>query len=153
MSRRIPMVVTEDGTLRPYDEMSAAECRRRKLGVGMIVSVDLKQSRDPRAWARIHKLMQLLIQNLDDFANWDAHDALKRIQFEADIGCERMEVMVKNYGAVTQRWPKSLAFDQMEEGEFQGVYRAICQYIIDTYWAGMTVDQINDMANLVGAAA
>lgn len=157
MSKKYPrsvlLKVTDQGALIPADEMAREELRRRKLRVGDCVSADPRKARNPRAWSRAHKLAQLLIENLDDFTGKDAHSVLKLLQFEADVGCERMEVNVPGYGIVTQRWPKSMAFDQMEEGEFQQVYAQFCQHIIDTYWNGLTQQQIEQMSNLLGVAA
>lgn len=151
--RTVLFRVTREGTLAPADQFASEELRRRKFRVGDTVSADPKHPRNPKAWSRAHKLAQLLIENLDEFTNQDAHGVLKRLQFEGDIACEYMDVKVPGYGIVTQRWPKSLAYDQMDEGEFQEVYAQLCQHIIDQYWPELSEDEIADMASLVGAAA
>ncbi|MEO1892687.1 MAG: hypothetical protein FH747_03065 [Stenotrophomonas sp.] len=151
--RTVLLRVTDDGAFVPADDLSKQLLRQRKIRRGDLVSADPKKARNPTAWKRAHKLAQLLIENLDDFTNMDAHSVLKRLQFEADIGCERMDVKVPGYGVVSQRWPKSMSFDQMDEGEFQQVYGQFCQHIIDMYWNGLTQDQIEQMSNLLGVAA
>jgi hypothetical protein len=49
--------------------------------------------------------------------------------------------------------PLSLNFADMDEGEFQVIYGQFCQHVIDSYWTGLTEEQIEQMANLVGLAA
>jgi len=71
----------------------------------------------------------------------------------ANIGCEEMGVKVPGVGLATIRMPLSLNFADMDEGEFQAIYGQFCQHVIDSYWTGLTEEQIEQMANLVGLAA
>lgn len=151
--RAVQLRVTQQGALVPADALSRDELRARKLHVGEIVSADPVRPRNPQAWSRAHKLAQLLIENVDRFRGKGAHEVLKRLQYEADIGCEHMMVHVPGVGESEVRWPQSLAFDQLDEGEFQEIYGQFCQHIIDCYWPDMDENQIDDMANLVGMGA
>ena len=42
--------------------------------------------------------------------------------------------------------PRSLAFEAMDEGEFNEVMRAICRHIAANYWQSCTPDEIAKMA-------
>jgi len=145
--------ITAEGTLAPDDDFCRQRLRKRQLRVGDVVKADPKKPRNPHHWRRAHKLAQLMIENLDDFANMDPHPVLKRIQWEANIACEEMAVKVPGYGITGVRIPQSLSFSDMDEGEFQETYGQFCQWVIDNYWTGMTQEQIEQMANLVGLAA
>ena len=77
------------GRLEPADLMSAQRLRAKGFRVGDIVFGDLKKPRNPRFWNLAHRFATLLMENIDQFSRMeDAHAVLKRIQFEADIGCE-----------------------------------------------------------------
>ena len=152
-SKAIMLRVTDDGRFEPYDDMSRELLRKKRLRRGDVISATLKKARNPTNWRRAHKLAQLLIQNLDEFANGEAHAVLKRLQLEADIGCDYIACNLPGIGAVHYRVPKSLAFDEMEETEFDAIYGQFCQHIINAYWPELTPDEIEEMAGLVGLAA
>ena len=152
-SKAVVFRVTPEGTLAPNDDISQQTLRKRQFRVGDLVTADPKKPRNHRAWSRAHKLAQLLIENVEDFANMDPHPVLKRLQWEANIGCEEMGVKVPGVGLATIRMPLSLNFADMDEGEFQAIYGQFCQHVIDSYWTGLTEEQIEQMANLVGLAA
>src|SRR5690606_13433166 len=110
----------------------------------------LKRPRNLTAWKIAHQLGTLLSENLDDFSGLDAHRVLKRLQIETGIGCELMAIKNPEFGMVHVRIPLSMAFDSMEEGEFQEIYGGFCQHVIDQYWPELDQDQINNMVGLVG---
>jgi len=145
--------VTKDGNFEPADEISRQVCRRRKFRVGDILAADLRKPRSLVQWGRAHRLGQLLLENTDDFIGMDAHRVLKRLQVETGIGCDEMPIKAPGLGMVIYRIPRTMAFDQMEEGEFQEIYGGFCQHIIATYWPALTEDEIDQMAGLVGSAA
>lgn len=76
----------------------------------------------------------------------DAHKVLKRLQWEANIGCEEIGVQVPGVGLAMMRWPLSLGFESMEEGEFKEVSRKFCRHIAATYWKTLNENQIAEMA-------
>lgn len=45
--------------------------------------------------------------------------------------------------------PRSLAFDRMEQGEFEQFYRGLCVYLCDTYWPSSTPAVVEAMAELM----
>lgn len=152
-ARALMLRVTADGRFEPADQLSQEVCRARKYRVGDILSTDMKKPRSYVQWKKAHKLGQLLAENLDDFAGMDAHRVLKRIQVETGIGCDEMPIKAEGLGMVIYRIPRSLAFDQMEEGVFQETYAGFCRHIIKTYWQTLTAEEIDEMATLVGMAA
>jgi hypothetical protein len=142
------------GALVPADLTSAGMLRDRNYNIGDVLSAELKKPRNPKFHRMAHALGQALIENTDDFAEYtDAHKVLKRLQIEANIGCDVMAIKVPGIGMLEHRTPQSLSFENMDEAEFQAVYAALCNYVIKHYWRDMEADQIEQMASLVGMAA
>ena len=49
--------------------------------------------------------------------------------------------------------PQSLAFDRMEQGQFEQFYRGLCGYICAEYWPHCTADEVAAMAELMDREA
>ncbi len=81
-----------NGALVPADRYSAEALKARKLGPGDVVFAVLRKPRNPKHHRLAHALGQLLVENLDEFAELDAHSVLKRVQLEADIACDQMAI-------------------------------------------------------------
>jgi hypothetical protein len=152
-SRAVMFRVTPEGTLAPNDDISRQTLRKRGFRVGDVLAADPKKPRSLHNWRRAHKLGQMLVENIEGFQNMEPHGVLKRLQWEGNIGCEEMGVQVPGVGLATIRMPLSLNFADMDDGEFHAIYGQFCQHVIDNYWTGMTPEQIEQMANLVGLAA
>lgn len=136
------------------DDMAEHQLAKREYKAGDEVGADLKKPRDPVKFRRAHKLGQLLIENADDFAHYtDAHDVLKRLQLESGVWCDETAIRLEGIGMVMHRQALSLAFDEMEDGEFNKGYAQLSQFIITKYWPGLEAWQIEQMAGLVGLAA
>jgi hypothetical protein len=91
----------------------------------------------------------MLADNIDEFTGLEPHSILKRIQYEANIGCDEIGAKVPGVGFVMIRMPKSLSFESMDQAEFEEVYRGMCRYIAENYWHGMTEEQIAEMAEVM----
>lgn len=154
--RRKPTVMlrVQRGALVPADFASERMLREREYRVGDVLSAVLHKPRNPKFHRMAHALGQALIENTDDFAEYtDAHAVLKRIQIEANIGCDVMLIKVPSIGMLEHRTPQSLSFENMDEAEFGAIYAAMCSYVIKHYWPGLDAAQIEQMATLVGMAA
>ena len=148
------MLRFERGAIVPADAASARIIRERDYRVGDVVSAELRKPRNPKFHRLVHALGQALIENTDDFAHYtDSHAVLKRLQVEANVGCDVMLIHAPGYGMLEHRTPQSLSFENMDEAEFQRVYAGFCQYVIKRYWPDMDADAIERMAELVGEAA
>lgn len=152
-SRAVMLRITPDGRFEPADDLTRQMLRERGLHIGDVVSADITMPRSYRQWMRAHKLGQLIAENIEDFQGVKAHQVLKRLQLEGNIGCESIAYRIPEYGMVEQRIPKTLNFADMDETEFQEIYGQMCQLIINRYWNDLSQQQIETMANLVGLAA
>lgn len=140
-----------NGALVPADRYSAEALKSRKLGPADVVFAVLRKPRNPKHHRLAHALGQLLVENLDEFAELDAHSVLKRIQLEADIGCDQMAINFPGLGPCSYRIPKSLSFESMDQTQFEAVYSAMCRHIAERYWRDLTPERVAEMAEMMGA--
>lgn len=135
------------GGFEPADEFVRSELRRRGYRVGQIVAGVITKTRSPGFHRLAHRLGTLCAQNIEDFAGMDAHAVLKRLQWEANIGCSTMGAKVPGVGFVEVRIPESLSFDNMDQTAFKDVVRGFCRHIAERYWPDMEPEEIEKMAS------
>jgi len=152
MSDRVYLRVAK-GALTPADDLSAQKLRGRGYSIGDTVSADLRKPRNPRFHRLAHQFGAMLVDNIEAFAGLDAHAVLKRIQIEGNIGCDEIALNFPGLGPCSYRVPRSLAFDNMDESEFQGIYAAMCEYIRRTYWPQLETAAMEEIAPLMGEGA
>ena len=78
------------------------------------------------------------------------HLPLERIQAEGHIGCEYISYRDENGVKCTLGYPRSLSYDEMDQSEFEEVFTAMCRHVAARYWPGLTMDQVAEMAELMG---
>lgn len=136
----------DKGCLCPADSYTTTRLREKGYKVGDLLFADLTKPRNPGFYRLAHRIGALCAANIQDFAGMEAHAILKRIQWEAGIGCDEMGVQVPGVGLAMVRIPRSLGYESMDQGEFHEVTRAFCRHIASQYWRGMSEDQIAEMA-------
>lgn len=141
------------GGLIPADEYSTNRLREKGYRVGDVVSAELRKPRNPGFHRLAHRIGSLVSENIESFQGMQAHKVLKRLQWEANIGCEEMGVNVPGVGMAMVRMPMSLAYESMEDGEFREVVAAFCNYISSRYWPSLSAEQIEQMADCMVEAA
>ncbi len=137
----------EKGALVPADRYSQGKLRERGYCKGDVLSATLKKVNNPAFNRLHHRIGQLCVQNIEAFQGMDAHKALKKIQWEANIACEEMPVLVDGKIAAVMRFPLSLSFENMDDGERHEVVRAMCRWISNTYWPELSPEQVEEMAD------
>lgn len=140
------------GALVPYDGATVAYLRDRRYGMGDVIGAVLTKPRNPRFHRLAHALGSLLAENVEAFESVEAHQVLKRLQIEANIGCDEIALNFPGVGPCTYRVPRSLSFESMDEGEFKTVIAAMCKHVSKTYWPSLSAEQIESMAELMVAA-
>ena len=146
--QRFPLRVIKGG-FAPADNGTADKLRSRGVRVGDLVFAEIKKPRNPGFWRLSHRLGTLAVENIEAFHGMDSHKVLKRLQLEANIGCEEVAYHIPGYGMVTQRIPLRLSYESMDEGEFREVYRGMCRHLAQTYWPGLDEDEIASMAEVM----
>jgi hypothetical protein len=149
--------VTDDGMFYPADQVSRDILRRKKVKRGALVRLVVSSPRDYPQWKKAHQLGTFIANNLDEFMEFasedgkiDSHGALKKLQRLSGVECEDSDIDIPGVGKMVIRTPRSLAFDEMEEGQFQAAYSGFCQYLINRWWRDMDEAQIEEAASLVG---
>lgn len=136
------------GCLVPADGISQQRLRARNYRLNDIVFAEIRKPRNPKFHRLAHALGSILVENLDDFAGNDAHQALKKVQLDADIACEESLAIVPCVGVMRVLTPISLSFESMDEVEFRRVLGAMCVHIAQKYWPHMSAAQVEQMASV-----
>ena len=145
---RFPLRVVR-GAFQPADPTCQARLRDKGFKTGDLVFVEFRKPRNPKFHRLAHALGRLCSENIEAFEGMDAHRVLKRLQIEAQIGCEEMAIVVPGVGKCLHLIPRSLSFESMDEGEFKEVIAGFCRHIAAQYWPTLTPEQIEDMAGVM----
>lgn len=140
------------GALVPHDAYTVAQLRAKGYHIGDVLAAQLSKARNPRFHRLAHALGELIAANLEPFAGIDAHDVLKRLQIEGNVGCDEVALNFPGVGPCTYRVPRSLSFESMDEGEFKAVIATMCSYVSKTYWPSLSPEKIEAMADAWVAA-
>ncbi len=146
MSREKIFLRVVKGALVPADDYAMNKIRSRGFRVGDVLQADLVKLRNPAFNRLVHRIGGLVAANIEAFAGMDAHESLKRIQLEGNIACTQQVVDMPGIGRCMVTIPKSLSFDNMDEGEFHETARVMCRFIAEKYWPSLTPEQIEQMA-------
>lgn len=134
------------GIFRPADIAARNAMRAKKIRVGKVYAVTVKEIRNPGFHRKAHALMTAVIDNVEEFSTYvrrrDEHKVLKRMQLQARLACD--EIMID--GGFICFIPMSINFDDMEEAEFEALYNGLIEYIARKYWPGMTREAIEEIA-------
>lgn len=145
---RFPLRVIKGG-YAPADASAASELRNRGHRVGDLLFAEFTKPRNPQFNRLVHAFGKLLAQNLDAFTGRESHAVLKRLQIEGDIACDTIALNFPGVGPCEYRVPKSLAFESMDEGEFETVFGQFCDYVSRKYWTGVSPEKIANMAQIM----
>ena len=146
MSREKIFLRVVKGALVPADDYALNKLRARGFKVGDVLQSDLVKLRNPAFNRLVHRIGGLVAANIAAFAGMDAHESLKRIQLEGNSACTQQVVDMPGIGRCMVTIPKSLSFDNMDEGEFHETARVMCRFIAEKYWPSLTPEQIEQMA-------
>lgn len=149
---RIAMRVAK-GRLEPASRSDAERLRARRYGIGDVVFCELTKPRNPGFHRLAHAFGTMVVENIEAFEHLSAHEALKRIQIEGDIGCDALMLNMPGIGPVSYRMPRSLSYESMDESEFREVFVGMCRYVADRYWPDLDPEQVEEMAEVMAEAA
>lgn len=148
-----PATGEEVGALVPRHRVDQRLMRDRGYSVGTELRAELKKPRNARFHRLVHSLGGLVADQIEAFHGMGCHDAIKRLQRETGICCEVQTIELPGFGKLDVSIAQSLAFDEMEEGDFYQLWKGICRHICERYWPGMTEEQIVQMVDLMPEAA
>ena len=127
-------------------DADAALMAERGFKLNTKVRADLKQPRNERFNRLVHGLGRVLAQNIDRFTGMQAHAAIKELQAESGVYCDREEFDIPGLGRLSRQVPQSLSFDSMGEEAFQDFWRKCCAYLVATDWPTLTEERLTEMA-------
>ena len=127
-------------------EADSAILRERGYKLNTKVRAELKQPRNHKFNSLVHGLGALLTNNLDRFTGMQAHQAVKALQMESAVYCDREEFDIPGLGLLMRMVPQSLSFDSMGEEVFQDFWRQCCSYLVATDWPTLTAERLTEMA-------
>lgn len=148
-----PVYFTLERLVRPStgEEIKALVCRSgvdrremqsRKYRVGDEIRAELSKPRNIKFHGLAHALGKLAVDQIEGFSDLNAHDALKRMQRESGVQCESQEIELPGVGKFTLNVARSMAFDEMEEGDFAELFEGVVRHIRSKYWPTLTDEQI-----------
>jgi len=135
------------GALVPADSYTVTRIRERGYRVDDLVAVEITKPRSPGFWRLAHRIGTLCSRNIESFAGQDAHQVLKTLQLDGNIECDETKIIMPGHGELIHRVPRSLAFENMDQGQFFEVCKAFCRHIAATYWPEMTAEAVQEMAD------
>lgn len=145
---RFPLRIVKGGFI-PADQSTVARLRERRFSSGDIVFAEFRKPRNPKFHRLAHALGRLVAENIEQFEGMDPHRVLKRLQIEANVGCDEMAIYVPGVGKCLHLAPRSLSYESMDQGEFHEVIRGFCRHIAQTYWPDLSPEQIEQMAGVM----
>jgi hypothetical protein len=135
------------GAFVPLYACDRETVRSKKYHVGSELRADLKKPRNALFHRLAHYVGKLVAEQVDGFPS-DFHEALKRLQRESGALCETQELdLGPVLGKVNVKVARSIAFDEMEEGEFADFFKLICDHIAEKYFTDMTPEAVADIIN------
>ena len=147
MSKRERILLrVERGALVPADAHSQQRLREKGYRVGDILAAELIKPRHPGFWRLAHRIGALCAENIEAFHGLNAHQAIKKIQVDAQLECDVTHTEIPGLGTLVSRTPRSLSFESMEQGQFFDLMKSLCRHIAETYWPHMTAEQVPAMA-------
>lgn len=150
--------------------------KERGYRVGDELRAELSKPRILGQHRKAHLIGQLCVEQLEGFERENSHSAIKRLQRESGICCElqaidaspvveailaaaqtllgaavtkMLRAVLPEIKTIEVSVPQSLAFDRMEQGEFEQFYRGLCGYVCAEYWPHLTADEVAAMAELM----
>ena len=153
MSRERIMLRVTKGALVPADGPSVKRLRERGYHTGDVLSAELRKPRNPGFHRLAHAFGELCAENIEAFGGIDPHRVLKRLQIEANVGCDEVPLNFPGIGPCVYRVPKSLSYESMDQGEFEEVFRGLCEHVARVYWPGLDAAEVERMAECMVQAA
>ncbi|CUR48470.1 Phage protein [Alloalcanivorax xenomutans] len=138
------------GVFMPADVHAQQRLKDKNFRMGEVVGVQVRRMREYWYHKMVHAFGDLVAQNIDDFAGMNAHEVLKRLQVEGLIGCTCIPLRTETGERVDYYVPRSLAYDEMDQAEFEEVYGAFCQLVVERYWPNLEPEQVAVLAEIMG---
>lgn len=135
------------GALVPRWSADRDQLRERKFVTGAELRAEIKRKRNPKFYRLGHALGKLLVEQTDEFAKLNGHTAIKRLQVESGVCCDRVVYELSGGDTFTRVEPWSTSFDDMEEGTWAELWTALVKQA-EKYLPGMSADAIAEFIEM-----
>lgn len=125
-----PETGVEHGAFVPSHPIDQRLAKERGYRVGREYRAEIKQARAGWQHRLIHKIGQMMVDNVEGWEQLGSHDAVKRLQRESGMCCEDLEIPGTGF---IVRQAESLAFDEMEQDRFEQLFDGITEHIGKQY--------------------
>jgi hypothetical protein len=145
-SRRVVEMV--DAGLMPAE--LRAEEMLAKIGAGEYVIITTRRARKPWYHKKFFALIRLAFEHWRPkpvvFCGVEAQKNEDRFRYDLTIAAGFYDVVLGSDGEATLE-AKSIAFDKMEQGEFEELYNTVANILLGGVLAGMTREDAEAMAD------
>lgn len=145
-----PATGEEHGCFVPSHPIDQRLAKERGFRVGHEYRADIKQARVSWQHRLIHKIGQLMVDNVEGWEQMKSHDAIKRLQRESGICCEEVEIDIPGMGKLVAKQAESLAYDTMEQDRFEQLFDGITEHIGAKYAHVLLDDVRTEFWNMAG---
>lgn len=142
-----PVTGNTVGAFVPKSDADKHYLRERGYKNGDMVRAVLTKPRNERFNRLVHGMGYMLVQNIDGYENLRAHDAIKKLQVEAQIHCDVEGMALDGVEGVTLKRfiPRSISYDSMDEHTFQNFWMDCCRYLIEKHWHNLDEDELTEL--------
>lgn len=144
-----PKTGAEVSAFVPAGEADYSQLREKGMKIGGLYRAALTRPRNYEFHKLAHKLADLCRKNLEPFQGLGTHEALKKLQQDAEVECDITITKVPGFGVLKSVQPRSIAFDALDQQAFWVMMRAICEHIVATYWPQCTPEEVEEMIKVM----
>lgn len=148
-------LIVKKGALVPATEADQNQLRDLDLSFEQPVFALIDFEQKPGCLKRIHRLGQLLVDQVPMFEHLDAHQAIKVLQSMSGAGCDIVSVRAGELADLTGRecqgdrnalvpvfQPWSLSPSSLAGAQFERLLSQLCRYVAIEIWPDIEPDQI-----------
>jgi hypothetical protein len=116
---------------------------RGKYRVGDLVRAELFMPRHGKHHRLVMVTLQKVLDNLD--TDMTMEQFLKVVKIKTGL----VETLIDSATGKVYYIPQSIAFDEMEEGDFSAWHKQLCRVIARDYLPGMTPEAVAEIGNML----
>lgn len=145
--RREPLYLrVVKGGFEPASAYYADMLRAKGLRIGDLVRIDMSKPRYPRHHRLVMALLQKVLENQEGLLT------MSQLLTVVKIKLGYAEPFVDAVAGKTYWVPQSIAFDAMDQTEFEVFWKDLCKLVTRDYFPGMSEAQVADLANMMDPA-
>lgn len=135
--------VTPQGTFEPASDYYRQMLRAKGYRVGDVVRAELTKPRHPRHHRLVMALLQKVLDNAQGLMTMDQLLTVVKIKMGR-------AVPFTDSATLKVYWvPESIAFDSMDQAEFETFWADLCTLVARDYFPHLTREQVAELAEMM----